>query len=300
MDSVSIQIFVRAAETRSFVAAGRQLGVSASGVGKNIARLEQRLGVRLFHRSTRTVTLTNEGEIFLDRARRILQEFQAAETELSNSISSPRGRLRISLPLIGEPFLALLADFQIAYPDIELDLDFDNRKVDVIEEGFDAVIRSGNLEDSQMTARSLGSFGAVIVGTPEYFRRYGMPGTPSDLSAHRCVHLRNRHTGKLLSWNLAKAPDDPEPHLPPSVVCNTIASQLAFVLRGAGISYFPDFAVEDDIARGTLVTTLDALTTRKSSFHLLWPSGGHMPLKLRVFIDYVSGKSPLKTGRNPP
>jgi DNA-binding transcriptional LysR family regulator len=155
MDSVALTVFVQVAETRSFVVAGRTLGISASGIGKSVGRLEQSLGVRLFHRSTRSVTLTAEGEMLLGRARRILTEFDAAQTELSQLSAVPKGRLRIGLPMIGEPFLPALAEFQRRYSEVELDLEFDNRKVDVIEEGYDAVIRTGDIEDSRLTTRLL-------------------------------------------------------------------------------------------------------------------------------------------------
>ncbi len=184
MDSFAISVFVQAAEARSFVAAGRILGISASGIGKSVTRLEQSLGVRLFHRSTRSVTLTSEGEMFLSRARRILVEFDAAQAELSQSTALPRGRLRIGLPMIGEPFLPVLAEFQKRYPEVELDLEFDNRKVDVIEEGYDAVVRSGDVEDSRLTSRMLGSFRMLLVGAPDYFAIHGRPAHPWELSAH--------------------------------------------------------------------------------------------------------------------
>ncbi len=136
MDSLNgFMVFVQVAETRSFVAAGRLLGVSASAVGKSVARLEEKLGVRLFHRSTRSVTLTAEGTLFLERSRRILAEIEAAEQELSQASSAPRGRLRVSLPLVSSLVLPVLGEFMATYPDIELDLDFSDRLVDVIEEG---------------------------------------------------------------------------------------------------------------------------------------------------------------------
>lgn len=139
----SFTVFAQVAETRSFVEAGRLLGVSASAVGKSVARLELKLGVRLFHRSTRSITLTAEGILFLERCQRILAEIEAAEQELLHAATAPSGRLRVSLPLISSLVLPVLGDFMYAYPDIELDLDFTDRLVDVIEEGFDAVVRTG-------------------------------------------------------------------------------------------------------------------------------------------------------------
>lgn len=151
MESSAINVFVQVAETRSFAAAGRLLGISASAVGKRVSALEEQLGVRLFHRSTRSVALTAEGGLFLERSRRILGEIEAAQAELSQVNLSPRGRLKVSLPLVAEPFLSVMAQFKQAYPDVDLDLEFTDRRVDVIDEGFDAVIRSGDAPDSRLT-----------------------------------------------------------------------------------------------------------------------------------------------------
>ena len=137
MDSLgSLNAFVRAAEARSFTVAGRQLGVSSSAIGKAVARMEERLGVRLFHRSTRSITLTAEGSLFLERCRRIFSEIEAAELELSQTQEAPRGTLRVSLPLVGMLMMPTLVAFMRAFPEIVLDLDFSDRVVDVIEEGF--------------------------------------------------------------------------------------------------------------------------------------------------------------------
>jgi len=167
MDSLgSLSVFVQVAQTLSFTAAGRVLGVSSSAVGKSIARMEERLGVRLFHRSTRSITLTSEGALFLERSRRILAEVEAAEQELTDAAATPRGKLRISVPQVRGLLMPVLSDFMRAYPEIELDVDFSDRMVDVIEEGFDAVIRTGKPEDSRLMARHLGHYQLVLVATP--------------------------------------------------------------------------------------------------------------------------------------
>ena len=133
------------------------LEISSSAVGKSVARMEERLGVRLFHRSTRSVTLTTEGELFLDRCKRILSEVEAAEMELLELSATPRGKVRISVPIQNVLIMPVLAGFMRAYPDIELDVDMSDRMVDVIEEGFDAVIRTGAPQDSRLMARKLGA-----------------------------------------------------------------------------------------------------------------------------------------------
>src|SRR6202047_1399 len=167
MDSLwSLNAFVQAAETRSFTVAGRQLGVSASAIGKAVARMEERLGVRLFHRTTRSITLTAEGALFLERCRRIFSEIEAAELELSKTHEAPRGILRVSLPLAGMLMMPPLVAFMRTYPEIILDLDFSDRVVDVIEEGFDAVVRFAEVGDSRLMSRALGTCRRRLVAAP--------------------------------------------------------------------------------------------------------------------------------------
>ncbi|MGF6271894.1 DNA-binding transcriptional LysR family regulator [Massilia sp. UYP11] len=293
MDSFAISIFVHVADTRSFVAAGRAVGVSASGIGKSIARLEQSLGVRLFHRSTRSVTLTAEGEMFLERARRILDEFNAAQAELSQTMSTPRGRLRIGLPMISEPFVLTLAAFQQRYPEVELDLDFDNRHVDVIDEGYDVVIRSGSIDDSRLTSRTLGTFQMWLVGAPDYFARRGTPLHPRDLQDHDCIQFRMPNTGRLQAWQLQLGVGEPEPLLGRRITCNTDEARRCFALEGIGIAYMPHFAVGEALRSGALVRVLKDYTLEQNTFRLLWPASKHITPKLRAFIDFVSEHIPL-------
>src|SRR6201998_1675737 len=176
MDSLgSLNVFVQAAEARSFTMAGRQLGVSSSAVGKAVARMEERLGVRLFHRSTRSITLTAEGSLFLERCRRIFSEIEAAELELSQTQETPRGTLRVGLPLAGTLMMPTLVAFMRAYPEITLDLDFSDRVVDVIEEGLDAVVRFADAGDTRLMSRALGTYRRRLVAAPAYLTTKGVP-----------------------------------------------------------------------------------------------------------------------------
>ncbi|MEA9786363.1 LysR family transcriptional regulator [Xanthomonas campestris pv. raphani] len=289
MDSLSgFVVFVQVAETRSFVAAGRVLGVSASAVGKRVARLEEKLGTRLFHRSTRSVTLTAEGTLFLERSRRILAEIEAAESELSHATAAPRGRLRVSLPLVSALVLPVLAEFMRAYPQIELDLDFTERMVDVIDEGFDAVVRTGTPSDSRLTAHRLGSFRSLLVAAPQYLAQYGTPITPAELVQHRCLHYRFPHSGKLETWALRRAPDAPELVLPTSMICNTIETRVCFALRGLGIAYLPEFSIREPLADGRLRPLLEAHVESAGVFHVLWPASRQTAPKVRAFVEFLS------------
>ncbi|CDG11468.1 LysR-family transcriptional regulator [Serratia marcescens subsp. marcescens Db11] len=283
----SLDVFVRVSESRSFTAAGQQLGISASAVSKTIARLEERLSVRLFHRSTRTVNLTPEGALFLERCRRILSEVKEAEAELLQTRGTPQGKLRISLPSLGTLFMPKLGDFKRRYPEIELDIDYSDRLVDVIEEGFDAVIRSGTPSDSRLVARRLGTCRKVFVGAPGYFSKVGMPRKPEDLTSHARLHYRFPSTGKLDVWPLG---DKSEiiPERPASMVTNTLDPQVCFAEQGLGIAYLPEIAVRRQLEQGSLVTVLDDYDRENMVFHVLWPSGRHLSVKIRLFVDFVT------------
>lgn len=291
MDSLSgFVVFVQVAETRSFVAAGRQLGVSASAIGKSVARLEERLGVRLFHRSTRSMTLTAEGVQFLQRSRRILSEIEAAEQELSQASSTPRGRLRISLPLVSALVLPVLGEFMRTYPEVELDLDFTDQVVDVIGDGFDAVVRTGEPADSRLTARRLGSFRSLLVASPEYLAQHGRPQVPADLLQHQCLHYRYAHNGKLESWALRLAPGELPLNLPTAMICNNIETRVCFALQGLGIAYLPDFSIREALADGRLEVVLADYVERSGVFHVLWPASKQPSPKLRALVDFLCAR----------
>lgn len=288
MDSLNgFVVFVQVAETRSFVAAGRLLGVSASAVGKSVARLEEKLGVRLFHRSTRSVTLTAEGALFLERSRRILAEIEAAQQELSQASAAPRGRLRVSLPMVSSLVLPVLGEFMRAYPEIELDLDFTDRRVDVIEEGFDAVVRIGNPVDSRLSARRLGSFAMQVVASPDYLALRGTPQVPADLLQHTCMHYRWPNSGKLETWALRQAPGEPELQLPTSMICNNVETRVCFALQGLGVTYLPEFAIREPLADGHLQLILEDYVEHRGVFYVLWPASKHPSPKVRALVDFL-------------
>ncbi|MBN3724060.1 LysR family transcriptional regulator [Burkholderia sp. Ac-20379] len=288
MDNLNgIVAFVRTAETLSFVAAGHKLGISASAVGKSIARLERSLGVRLFHRTTRRVTLTEEGRHFHERCHRILEDLREAEAMLSEAAQTPRGRLRVSLPVIGYRFLLpVLPAFSARYPDIELDLDFNDRLVDVVEGGFDAVIRSGTLSDSSLMSRRLGPFRFVLCASPDYAARAGVPHSLDDLGAHDCVRYRFPTTGKLQPWALLPGGEEP-PGLRTAMTCNNMEALRGAVIAGFGIGFMPDFLTRDALASGTLIEVLAAHTLAPGQFSVLWPSSRQLSPKLRVFVDFM-------------
>ncbi|HFF8949248.1 LysR family transcriptional regulator [Serratia marcescens] len=290
MDNLAgVSAFVQAAETLSFVDAGRVLGISASAVGKSIARLENRLGVRLFHRSTRSMTLTAEGRRFLLRCQSILEEMAAAERDISDTHSAPRGKLRVSLPLVGGLLNPVLAEFVRNYPDIELEADFSDRRVDVVEEGFDAVIRVGETEDSRLMSRQLGTFHLQLVAAPDYLHRAGIPLQPADLHGHAGLLYKFPSTGKVEPWPLEGWEKRIET-LAHRLVCNTVDTLIYLAESGQGIACLPDFAVKRALEQGRLQQILREHCRHSGSFKVLWPSSKHLTPKLRVFIDTLSAR----------
>ncbi|MFD1330399.1 LysR family transcriptional regulator [Methylopila musalis] len=283
----SLNAFVQAAETRSFTAAGQKLGVSSSAISKAVARLEQRLGVRLFHRSTRVVTLTPEGALFLERCRRVFCEIEAAELELSQTRDAPRGRLRVSLPLVGMLMMPTLAGFMRAWPEIELDLDFSDRLVDVIAEGFDAVVRTGEVSDSRLMTRRLGAFRYKLVGSPAYFAEHGAPETPADLAAHRGLRHLYPSTCRIEDWPLHGEGGSAPADIPTAAVASVMEPLIYLAEQGLGLVCLPDFAIRDQLERGTLASVLDDAVRHSVTFRILWPSSRHLSPKLRAFVDFM-------------
>jgi DNA-binding transcriptional LysR family regulator len=283
----SVDAFVKAAELRNFSEVGRQMGISSSAVGKAISRLEQRLGVRLFHRSTRSVTLTPEGQLFLSRCLRVVEELEAAEAELS-AASSPKGQLRVSLPLVESLLLPVLGSFIREYPEIRLELDFSDRIVNVIDEGFDVVLRTGEATDSRLVTRALGHYTPLIVASPTYLSRRGVPAKPDDLHRHACLLHRYPSTGKVDRWLLRDGDNILEMDLPPRLTVNTVEPLIALAEDGQGLAYLPNFLVRRQLSERSLVAVLPEFATDRKVFRAVWPSGRHLSPKIRVFVDYMA------------
>lgn len=284
----SLNVFVKVAELHSFTAAATVLGVSSSAVGKAIARLEERLAVRLFHRSTRSITLTAEGALFLDRCRKILSELEAAEMEISSTQIGARGRLRVSMPQAMALLMPVIVAFMKAYPDIELELDFNDRVVDVIAEGFDVVMRTGNVVDSRLRMREVGVYKHAVVASSAYLARKGTPQTPEDLVHHACIHYRYPTTGKLQPWPFGLDDDGHAMTVPVMATVTTLEAQLCIAEHGFGIACVPEFAVPEKLKAGVLVEILQPYMLREGIFRLLWPASRHQSPKVTAFVRFVA------------
>jgi DNA-binding transcriptional LysR family regulator len=290
MDRLSgLTAFVRTADLGSFVAAGRILGLSASAVGKAVSKLEEQLGVRLFQRSTRSLRLTEEGRLFHERCRRILDDLDDAQTVLAGAREAPRGRLRVSAPIVGyHLLLPVLPAFMALYPDIELDLDFNDRIVDLVEEGVDVAIRSGDLPDSRLMSRALRPYQLLLCASPAYLERFGTPRHPRDLDRHLGVRFRYPNSGKLQDWPLIPQAGESDLRVRTVITCNNMEALRGATVAGLGIGCMPDFLARDPLENGTLRTVLGDRIAGPGLFRLLWPSNRHLSPKVRVFVDFIS------------
>ncbi len=289
MDKLSgLLAFVKTAELGSFVAASGDLEVSASAVGKSVARLEQEMGVRLLQRSTRRMQLTAEGRLFHERCRRILDELQDAQAQLSQARQAPRGRLRVSAPVVGYHFLLpLIPEFTARYPEVELDITFNDRAPDLIGKGIDVAIRSGDLPDSRLVARPLNTFRLLLCAAPGYLAQHGTPRHLRDLGRHAAIRFRHPGTGRLLDWPLLQA-RAAGLQMPKTVLaCDNIEAVLGATLRGLGLACLPDFLVREALAEGRLQGVLVRQVGASGQFKALWPTGRHLPARVRAFVDHL-------------
>lgn len=283
----SIAAFVYAAEQHNYGAVARILGISPSAVAKAIVRLESHLGVRLFNRTTRSVSLTEEGALFYERCKHIMNDLNDAEAAIIQSRERPRGRLRVSVPhIVGHHLLMpILPGFADKYPEIELDIDFEDHVVDLVTEGIDVVIRSGDLTDSGLIARPLGEQHFVVCGSPRYLDLHGRPETPSDLVHHACIHFKYPSSGRIAQWAFAQARD--RSMLPRGLTINNSDAALRAALDDMGLVHLPVYVARPRIEDGSLVPVLTSYMAQFGSLSLLWPSNRQLLPKVRAFVDTV-------------
>lgn len=281
--------FVKTVDLGSFVAASRVLEISASAVGKSVARLEADLGVRLLQRSTRRLQLTEEGRVFHERCRRILDDLDDAHHALAQTRQQPRGRLRVSAPLVAYHLLMpLLPSFLARHPEVELDLVYTDRAVNVIDERIDVALRSGDLPDSSLVSRPLWAFALQIYAAPDYLARQGLPHDLPDLARHQAVRFRHPDTGKLLDWPRRPGTDDSPLRLGRTLACNQMEAVLDATLRGLGLACLPDFLAQDALAQGRLQPVLTACLGAQGQFHAVWASHRQHSPKVRAWVDHLA------------
>lgn len=289
-----MEVFVMAAELKSFSAAGRKLRLSPSAVSKLVTRIEDRLGARLLVRTTRRLELTPEGEVYLDRASRILAEIAETERIVSEGARVvPRGPLRVNASVgFGERYiLPLVPAFLALHPEIELDLTLVDSVIDVIGERTDVAIRSGPLRDSSLKARKLLESRKIVIASPEYLARRGTPQHPADLTAHNCLRFNFRRS--MDDWPfLAEDGETVEAH---DITGNMLVSNGAILrqlcLDGLGLGRVGRFHIEPDIAAGRLVPVLEDFNPGDIEVvHAVFAGHEHLAARIRAFIDFLVEK----------
>ena len=288
MDKLSeMQVFVAAVKSGSFSAAGRTLELSPSAVSKLISRMESRLGVRLLNRTTRTLSLTEGGQVYYQRCLDILQDVEAAEDALSGFGQIPKGVLRInsSPGFARQQLLPLLPDFKRCYPEIEIELQLSGFSVDLIGERIDVAIRLGELEDTSLVARKLGESQRVVCASADYIKRYGAPRSPDELERHQCLRLSTNET--FNRWRFFQDGQSKLVEINSGFITDNVEALYEYALLGGGIARLSSFMVGEAIASDHLVPLLQDYEIDKQQINLLYAHRRHLPAKVRVFVDYL-------------
>lgn len=292
MDDINAYlVFARVVEEGSFTAAAERLGESKSAVSKQISRLEDGLGTRLLNRTTRRMSLTEAGAIFYERVRRVVEEVEEARVAVSQLQAAPRGTLRISAPVsFGMSHIApVLPDFMARYPDLQVDIALTDHQVDLVEEGIDVAVRIGALTDTSLIARRIREYRRLVLASPGYWKKYGMPEHPSELSDHQCLTYAYFTGGR--TWRMG---DPAGGEITVRVGGRMNANNGEILVRaaeaGLGIIQSPIFLCEDSMAAGKLVPALESFEFEPVGLHAVFPHARNLSTKVRVFVDFLVEK----------
>ena len=290
MDTLAdVAVFVQVVERGSFTAAANRLDLSKAVVSKYVTRLENQLGVRLLNRTTRRLSLTEAGRLFYERGKQGLQHIEEAQNLVGLLQDEPRGTLRLNAPMsFGILHVApALGDFLARYPDLSVDLNLDDRKVDMVEEGFDVSIRITNLSDSSLIARRIAPCRHAIVAAPDYLSRRGTPQSPADLLGHHIITYRYQEAA--LEWSFHTENDEQISIAVTGAVRmnNSLAIREALV-GGLGITRTPTFVVGRDIREGRLREVLTDYRSPTVPIYMIYPRRRHLQPKVRAFMDFMS------------
>lgn len=288
--------FASAVQAGSFSAAGRQLGLSASAVGKAVERLELRLNTRLLNRTTRALSLTDEGQVLYHYVNNVLKDLREAERELGMRQNTPRGRLKITAaPVLGRRYLLpALTGFHERYPEVAVNISIDAHHIDIVEEGYDLALWAGELDDSSLQARQLGSYVLVTCASPAYLAQHGIPASPDDLLCHLCSYYRHSDNERLEPWRF-RGKLIPKP-LSLNQVINDVEALVSIALAGLAIVQVPDYLVRVEIAEGRLLEVLHDHAAPARGIFLVWPPLSAQVPRVRVFIDFIVERLPAALG----
>lgn len=289
----SIELFCMAAELSSFTAAAVAAGVTPAAVSRSVSRLEERLGIRLFVRTTRQIRLTDEGRMYFEESRQALAQLVDAERQISGQHAAPSGRLRISLPTPYAHYrvMPVLPEFRERYPEVSIDVHISNRNVDFADDSYDLSVRGRAPDDSTLIARKLEDAEMVVVATPAYLKRHGTPQTLDDLAAHECIQFERPSSGRRIPWTFRQDGEDIDIVTTGVYATSEDALGGATLARaGAGLFQTYRFVVEHDLREGTLVEVLQAHGGSTRPFVLLYPHARHVSRRVRTFVDFLVEK----------
>jgi LysR family transcriptional regulator for bpeEF and oprC len=286
----AMQVFVRVVETGGITRAADSLRMPKATATTLIQQLEAELGVKLLNRTTRSVSVTTDGAAYYQRCVAILAEVRETEESLAQRHGSPEGRLRVEVPTLMARLVIVpaLPAFFARYPDIELQLGCSERRADLIEEGIDCAVWSGDLEDSTLIARRVGQLYFGTCASPSYLAAQGEPHHPDELTAHRCINHFSPHTGKIFDWVFAKNGIRLQTSLRGYIALDDENSYVAAAEAGLGIAQIPAFVLKEAMERGSLELLLGDWFPEPAPLNVVYPENRHLSSKIRVFVDWVA------------
>ncbi len=275
--------FVAVAEAESFTRAARRLSVSTAQVSRQVSALEARLATRLFYRTTRRVSVTEAGEIFYQHCRQVLDALDEAERSITNMQLSPKGKLRLTAPVTyGEKMIApLVNEFVVRYPELEVEMNLTNQKLDLVGEGYDLAVRLGKLDDSSMMARRLTSRTLYVCASPQYLSVHGTPHSLSELEQHNCLQ------GNLDFWRFQEQGKARNVRVTGNIRCDSGRALLDAALRGIGIVQLPDYYVQSALDSGQLIPLLTHYREDDDGIWAVYPHNRHLSPKVRMLLDFL-------------
>jgi DNA-binding transcriptional LysR family regulator len=285
MDLNDVLVFTKVVQAGSFVGASRELAMPKSTVSRKVSELEERLGARLLQRTTRKLALTDVGRTYFDHATRVVAELEEAERAVTRMQETPRGLLRVTIPLNFGFLAPIVATFMRRYPELQLELIGTDRTVDLVEEGFEVAIRAGQLGDSSLIARSLGTLTSYLVASPDFLRRQGTPKGPEQLTRFECIVFgagADRNT-----WKLIRAGKTTAVALRPRLIVNDFELLGEAARSGLGIAMLPLFRCIDDLRSKRLRRILPEWCAREIPIHAVYPSTRQLSPKVKAFLDHL-------------
>lgn len=299
----AMKVYMAVVDARSFSRAADNLSLPRATVTTTIQNLENLLRVRLLNRTTRSVSLTPDGAVYYERCARLLSDLEEMEAAFRDVAQRPQGRLRIDVPtIIGRLILIpKLCEFRQRYPDIELVIGMGDRPVDLVQEAVDCVIRGGELIDSTLVARRIGSINFVTCGAPAYFERHGTPQMLAELQEHQAVHYFSARTGRIIDWDHLVDGQLQHVKVPGSIAVNDAEAYMALALQGFGLVQAARFMALPYLERGELIEILPQWRPEPLPISVLYPQNRHLSPKVRAFSDWAAelfAQCPLLSGRD--